>query len=106
MVTDHHLQAPTSPIPVTGAPGSIWRKRSMLRLGSDGSDGGKLLPFTNRQLSENLRFRTVFVTAFEILTTLYHVFPKKSNVFITKIERIFSALSYNLPKVFFSFWGS
>ena len=27
---------------------------------------------------------TVFVTAFEILTTLYHVFPKKSNVFIVK----------------------
>jgi len=71
----------------------------MLQLGSDGSDGCTLLPFTNRQLSEKVRFRTVFVTAFEILTTLYHVFPKKSNVFMTKICIFFRTLSYNFPKV-------
>ena len=37
---------------------------SALQLGSDGSYGCILLPFTNRQLSERIRFRTVFVTAF------------------------------------------
>ena len=63
--------------------------RSILRLGSDGSDGFPLPAYTNRWLSANRNCRTVFVTAFEILTTLYHVFPKKSNVFIIKIFLFF-----------------
>ena len=66
-------------------------KTSALRLGSDGSTGGRLLPFTNRQLSENLRFRTVFVTAFFVLPTLYHVRQQKSNVFLSKRHFFLSA---------------
>ena len=93
-----HLRTPASPIPVTGAPGSIWRKSSILQLGSDGSYGCTLLPFTNRQFSEKVRFRTVFVTAFEILTTLYHVFKQKSNVFITKISKNSQTISCIFPK--------
>ena len=64
-------------------------KTSALRLGSDGSRGCILLPFTNRQLSERALTRTVFVTAFFLLPILYHVHVKKSNVFLQKIHFLF-----------------
>ena len=100
-----HLRTPASPIPVTGAPGSIWRLRSMLQLRSDGSDGVWLPALTNRWLSANRNCRTVFVTAFSILTILYHVRSKKSNVFMTKIPVIFRYLSWIFPKPKFSYFN-
>ena len=62
---------------------------SVFRLRSDGSCGCILSSFTNRRLSERRRNRTVFVTAFFILSILYHVRDKKSNVFILKSKNLF-----------------
>ena len=58
---------------------------SALRLGSDGSYGIAPPLRTNQRLSENAICRTVFVTAFFVLSTLYHVRAQKSNVFLRKI---------------------
>jgi hypothetical protein len=68
----------------------------MFQLGSDGSDGVWLPAFTNRWLSTNRNCRSVFVTAFLVLPTLYHVHLEKSNDFLGK-NHIF-AISQILPR--------
>ena len=62
---------------------------SALRLGRDGYLAHGSLAYTCRQLSEDRVNLTVFVKAFAILTILYHVHAKKSNVFLRKTNIFF-----------------
>ena len=63
---------------------------------------GPMAPF--RQLAPNAdslgsRFcRTVFVVAFYILATFYHVFDEKSNVFLAKILDFFTDLFVDISQ--------